>query len=210
MTHHAHETAPERAPRIVISMGDLPGLLAAAIASEETVRRDGLESGRPLVWCPSARGLEAVRRQARALGLGVLEFPELFDEQDGATVFAGQRASRLLMEATATALAQACPVVVWPVVPRGRVSDEPAPIAVIADAVNRATLVGRLASLDAPNAGIPEVRIETPFVDLSDTQVADLACDLGVRFEDCWWWRNDTSAASDERARWAPLLPLPS
>ena len=121
----------------------------------------------------------------------------------------GERENHLLLQAGATALRHACPTIVWPVVPQGPAPDSPAPVEAIANIVNRATLMSRLVSLDAGQAGIPEVRVETPFVDLSDAQLADLACDVGARFEDCWWWADDSGAASVERARWGPLLPVP-
>lgn len=199
-----NQTATDSVTRLVISHGDLPGLVAAMIASEETVRRESLGRGRPVVWSGSSLGRTAAERQAKSLGLGVATRRGA-PETGGHT---GEAATRLLIDAATAALRLACPIVVWPIVPAGPASSEPAIVELIADAVNRATLASRLVSLDAPAAGIPEVRIETPFVDLTDEQLADLACDVGVRFEDCWWWSNDSSAASTERARWAPLLPI--
>ena len=186
--------------------GSLPGLVAGVIASEETVRRESLGAAPPAVWCPEPRGLDAVRRQASALGLSLIE------DRAGAPPSGhrseGDRINRLLLDAGAGAVSLGVPVVVWPFVPRGDSPDEPAAVERIADAVNRATLVSRLVSLDAPGAGLPEIRFETPFVDLSDAQLADLACDVGARFEDCWWWSDDSAAAGLERARWGPLLPV--
>ncbi len=199
------QTSDLRATRIVVTEGDLPGLVASVIASEETVRADPLAGDAPVLWCPSARSLRAVRAHGRALGLRVLSA----DPPIATGVQPGERENHLLLQAGATALRHACPTIVWPVVPQGPAPDSPAPVEAIANIVNRATLMSRLVSLDAGQAGIPEVRVETPFVDLSDAQLADLACDVGARFEDCWWWADDSGAASVERARWGPLLPVP-
>lgn len=188
--------------QLVIADGDLPGLVATMIASEESVRRESL-GGKPAVWSSTSQGHDAVVSQAGTLGMRVVS------RKSPATSNApGQRINGMLLEAGGAALNAACPVVVWPTLPAGPASSEPALVGLIADAVNRATLVSRLVSLDAHEKGLPEVRIELPFVDLTDEQLADLACDLGVRFEDCWWWSVDTSEASELRARWGPLLPV--
>jgi hypothetical protein len=200
-------TEQRRTTKLVITDGGLPGLVAGVIASEETVRGENPDGGAPVLWCPVARGLEAARRHAGALGLGVVDAGASGVDAGGATD-SGDRMNRMLLDAAVAALRAACPVVVWPWVPRGPSSDTPAPVEAIGAAVNRAALVSRLVSLDAAEAGIPEVRIETPFVDLSDAQLADLACDVGARFEDCWWWKDDSGAAGLERARWGPLLPV--
>ena len=197
--------------RLVISNGDLPGLVAAMIASEDTVRRDTVHAGHPVVWAGTAQGAKAAERQASSLGLRTIRRKPGVSAPSGSpdeSLRTGEGANRLLMDAATAALSLRCPLVVWPVLPAGPASAEPALVELIAAAVSRATLVSRLVSLDAPMVGLPEIRIETPFVDLTDQQLADLACDLGVRFEECWWWSIDSSAASEERARWGPLLPV--
>lgn len=195
--------------RIVISDGSLPGLVAAAVASEETVRRDNLGTGTPMIWVPVSRpaSAESVQRHASSLGVRVSEWSG--GHEDGISVLGGA-ATRLLLDAGAVALDAGCSVIIWPVMHQARSSQQLPDVETIADSVNRATLVGRLVSLDAPSAGLPEVRFETPYVDMTDAQLAELACDLGVRFEDCWWWKSNSSEASVERARWGPLLPLPA
>lgn len=194
--------------RLVITSGDLPGLVAAAIVSEDSVRRESIGAGRPVVWSASALGHDAVSRHAASVGLRVVRRETGGEPVPG--VGLAEATNRLLLDAGTASLGLGCPVVVWPVLPAGPASTEPALVELMADAVNRATLVSRLVSLDAPGVGLPEVRFETPFVDLTDQQLAELACDLGVRFEDCWWWSADSSAASAERARWGPLLPVSS
>jgi len=192
--------------RLVISQGDLAGLVAAVIASEETVRRESLGGGAPVVWTATQKTRDVIGRHARSLGLRVVKSSAGVGVDWGN----GGGANRLLLDAATCALSLGCPVVVWPVICRGPSSDELALVETIAAAVNRATLVSRLVSLDASEAGLPEVRIETPFVDLTDQQLAELACDVGVRFEDCWWWMDDSPLANAERERWGPLLPLPA
>ena len=197
--------------RLVVSCGDLPGLVASAIASEEAVRRENLGKRSPAVWAACSRQpdgelrREALHRQVKSLGIPMIDGVERVSSGP-----AGSAANGVLLDAATAALEYRCPVVVWPVIHRGERPDRLPPVETIADSVNRATLVGRLVSLDAGAFGLPEIRIETPFVDLTDQQLAELACDLGVRFEDCWWWSSDSSEANDERSRWGPLLPLPA
>lgn len=196
---------------LVISDGDLPALVATAIATEETVRRE--HSNRPpapLVWAawtddaPAELRLAAVRRHAEALGATLLAAP-CPARAPGESP--GSWQSAVLLRAGSLALEHACRRVVWAVQFEGPAPDEPAPVGLIAEAASRAVLVSRLVSLESERAGLPEVVIETPFVDLSDDQLADLACDLGLSPEDCWWWTDSvTPSAGRARRRWGRVL----
>ncbi len=75
----------------------------------------------------------------------------------------------------------------------------------IATTVDRTLLISRLASLDLwddPEAKVPEVLIETPLVDLSDEQVADLASDMSVPWQTVWWLGAQGENARLARGRW--------
>jgi hypothetical protein len=150
----------------------------------------------------------AVRRQAEAygavyvgMGAGAGVTPS-----DGGTPGAARTAT--LIEAGTLALANGCRRVIWPVQDGGETPDDLASVESIGRELDRALLAGRLVSLEAPEAGLPEVRFETPFVDLSDRQLAELADDLAVPVETCRWWGAGVGPAAAERARWGRVLPL--
>lgn len=192
---------------LVISDGDLPGLLATAIATEETVRRENLRRmPDPLIWsawhdeAPAVARERAVRGHAASLGARHIETPHLPREAEEGE---GSWQSRLLMRAGVLALANGCRRVVWPVVFESGSADEPASVELISGVLSRAVLVSRLISMEVDGTGLPEVVVETPFVDLSDGQVAELAAEMGLSVEDCWWWSDTaTPAANRARSRW--------
>lgn len=65
-------------------------------------------------------------------------------------------------------------------------TDRPEDLDALADLCDRAVLAARLASLDAdPRA---QLTIDTPLIDLSDSQLGELALDLAVPVTTCWWW----------------------
>ena len=210
---------------LVISDGSLPALVATAIVSEDAAA--GAKAPAPdlpgIVWCiaPGGPDVDAIRpaceraagRQADVYGLGFLSTAEAraSDEwlADGPP---GQPESMTLIRAAYLAAQHQCRRVIWAVLAdRDPDSGEP-DLASVARVIDRALLAGRLASLDLERAewaaaGVPEVRIETPFADLTDAQLADLSRDLEVPVETCWWWGDDRlPGASDERARWGGLV----
>lgn len=78
----------------------------------------------------------------------------------------------------------------------------------VATTADRCLLVSRLATLDLwgdPAARVPEIRIETPFIDLADDQLADLALDLRVPWQTVWWINADGEHARRERSRWSSI-----
>ena len=195
---------------IVISDGSIAGLLAVAISTEETVRRENLRQlPPPLVWAawpdetPPALRESAVSEHAEMLGAVRLDESaplKKVSESDGAWT------NRLLLQAGTLALANGCRRVIWPIQHPGPIPDQPACVDLIADALNRATLLSRLVSLDAAGAGLPEVIYETPFVDLSDVQLADLLTDLSLSPQSCWWWGGTDPLAVRLRTRWEHAL----
>ena len=63
---------------------------------------------------------------------------------------------------------------------------------------------------------MPSIRIKTPLADLSARQLAEVALDLNVPIELCWWWKAAelaggmtsaaTSVAMEQRHQWTALF----
>lgn len=219
-----------RTPRaVIVSDGGLASLIAAAIEHE----RGGdapPKPGQPMpapgaVWAvppASADGADeaytaAAKAQAAAYGLDTLGEAELPSVERVAAKLglAGQRDTLTLIRAGYLAAMKGCGRVVWPIrVEPGRTTDDRETLDRTAAVLDRALLVGRLISIDLrdprwAHAGIPEVTIETPFVDLTDAQLVDLAIDLDIDSGLCWWgepFGAQAPGAEAERARWGGLL----
>ncbi|MCL4221654.1 MAG: 7-cyano-7-deazaguanine synthase [Phycisphaerales bacterium] len=190
---------------LIISDGSLPGMVAAAIESERRV------DSQPKVWAGDPLGQVvgptrsmarlAVQSQADALGLELLDRDWIGSDGTGA----GQ--SLALLSIAQQAAAMGVRRVVW-AVQYPLLGVEP-DLDRIAATVDRCLLISRLVSLDLwdhPNPSVPEVRIEMPLVDLSDTQIADLALDLGAPIASAWWMEGVGEPAQAEQRRWLPLL----
>ncbi len=121
----------------------------------------------------------------------------------------GSVQSRILLEAAQLALNSGIRKVIWPVRiqrPESEFEVEHA-IDLIGTAVDRALLASRLASLDADIDSAVDVVIETPFVDLSNNQMADLAQDLSLSIDSTWWHSARTlPLAQSRQAFWASKL----
>jgi hypothetical protein len=69
----------------------------------------------------------------------------------------------------------------------------------LADVCDRALLAGQLVGLDVARLGsagdgapmAKGLRIETPYADLTDAQLMDLALDMDVPLHACWWCLNE-------------------
>lgn len=176
--------------------GSLPAQVAAAMAREGRLvsgaDREGL-----LAWLiGNERMLACAATQAEAMGFRVVARSEPSEEMSV------ERTSGIVLLASAIAGARlGCDSVVWAAHCARTGSDVEVDIDRVAEAIDRATLVGRLASLEAR----AEVEVQTPFVDLSDRQIADLAVDMGVEPSTCWWAMGD-GAAMAERRRWHGVL----
>lgn len=97
--------------------------------------------------------------------------------------------SRRLLDACSLARDEGCARVVWPAWCAGDIDG-------IAVALERARLVSTLASLDARRGGLA---IDTPVLDLTEPQLADLAVDVGVPAERGWF-------SGDDAPRWIDAL----
>ena len=173
---------------LVILDGGMEGLVALACAIEAA-----MPSGGVLACCvePCELRQSAARSHAKRSGTA----------WHAAAPSTGSPSADLLALGQA-AMGLGVSSIVWPV----RAQPGPRQVHDAAVALDRALLVGRLLSLEASGQGVPEVRVETPLVDLDDEQLAELAADLGVPIEACWWWGSSGGAAGSERARWMDAL----
>lgn len=190
---------------LILDDADLPACVSVALASERGMDpsggpvlvpswwRDGADDAMPLVH-------RSVERHASVYGAGVAS-AELVIEPSSET---GLDLSQLLLAAVPLALEHGCDAVLFPVRPDGVPGSVDLPVDGIAREVDRAELIARLAALDT---GSP-CPIVTPMVDLTDRQVIDLAADMGVSNELCWWHgMRDEPVALESASRWKrPVL----
>jgi hypothetical protein len=133
--------------------------------------------------------------------------PEDIESSRSQTI--GSVQSRILLEAAQLAIISGIRKVIWPVRiqrPESEFQVEQA-IDLIGSAIDRALLASRLASLDADTESAVDVVIETPFVDLSNNQMADLAQDLSLSIDSTWWHSARTlPLAQTRQAFWSAKL----
>lgn len=73
-------------------------------------------------------------------------------------------------------------------------------------------MVGQLVGIDIArvgDAGASGVRIETPYADLTDAELMDLALDMDVPLNACWWCLNEDSEVCGQCSgcmRWREAL----
>ena len=188
----------------------MTALLACGIAAAEFAS-DADADHPPLVWAPHlgpdspTAHRDAIIRQASLLALELIE--TTIDPPPGDAPV-GMLESHLLLHAGHLAARHGCGQVVWPVQFASPTDDPPA-LERIAEAVDRALLASRVVTLDAGHYGLTEIAIDAPFADLSDRQVAELAADMELPIETCWWWSAlgaHGSGAGEERDRWTAAL----
>jgi len=170
-----------------------PAALAACLLCED--------AGAGLLWIPrtpsaGTRRIEAVRRHADLLG-----FPAPIEA--AASADRGPLTTpRLLLDAAAQAAERGCSRVIWPLL-LGEDFDA------MALAGDQASLVTHLAQLEPETS----VAIETPFLDLTDAQFLDLARELDLPVDACWWCEQEGAAPCGrcgECRRFHPLLAIAS
>lgn len=215
---------------LVLFDGDLPSVLAVAYAAEEALlparrsssrvirthagpdRRqpsDGGPAPAPMV-CPAYFGLAEARERAAALGrvLDLFSLDRVADDTPPLSTrpdAAGEDQTRLLVHAGYLALSVGCDRVVWPAQCGEDLRTEAPTLERIAGAIDRALLVSRVIALDTPRA-VDAPEIETPFVDLSDRQIAEMVMDIEAPLSGCWWWGGSSPSALAARDRWGTLL----
>lgn len=197
---------------LIIVDGGLEGLLACMAASEAWTGRDTADDrDRPAVWVPHVSGPsadvrhQAAERQADLAGLAILA-----SGSERLDTSAGRQLTQVLVDATYAGAEHGFQAVLWPVHGGLKGTGEGIDLEEVTRCVDRALLVSRLVSLDAPDLGSEAIRIETPYADFSDRQIAELAIDLDLPVETCWWWPSgETQTASEARAeqeRWLDVL----
>lgn len=200
---------------LILSDSDVESLLAVSMASEQqSLTPNEASVVIPAWWGITDEDLDllisaidpACSKQAALLGLRCENVHALYPPEDERVDKSGlgQLQTRLLTEAAYLAARSGIKRVIWPV----RVaSDSIDRVAEIGSAIDRALLISRLVTLDSTTETAPEVVIETPFVDLTDNQVQDLARDMAVPIDTCWWAQGKTlEIAQPYRVRWAELL----
>lgn len=200
---------------LVMSDGGLASLIGAWCAAEAASLADHGERAAlwPAIWDrveddEAKRRRHAARAQAEAARLDIAAKP-LNPPSEAAL---GERRSILLIAASGVARRFGCDRVLWPVQAAGTDDSDPsedsARLAAIGDCVDRALLVTRLGELDeAGPSGADSPIVEAPYADLTDRQLAELALDLGVPVETCWWWDAPGESADAERRRWSAWFP---
>jgi len=203
---------------VILSDSGVESLLACAMAHEQQ-QLSGSDSSILLpAWWESTQEIDlmisvidrAVVRQAGVYALDIypeasvypIEGDPLFEHSLGAMQ------SDMLLRAAHIALRSGIRRVVWPIRamrPEMKVEMDTL-IEQVATSVDRALLAARLASLDADEHSAVEVIIETPFVDLTNGQVSDLASDLAIPLETCWWQHGQNLPSAQERfAYWSSM-----
>lgn len=196
---------------LVICDGDLPALTAcAAVRIEHSQHGIPPRDAGSIVWMPwSDDSDHATRVEASSACASHCDF--IFAQgaaSKAESVWPGEGETRMLLDASAAAVRRGIARVIWPVQHLGDGSASHLDVA--ARAVDRALLVTRLVALDADAHELPSFRIETPYADLTDRQMAELAADLDAPAWLCWWLAKPptqrSSAAQQAAARWTTLL----
>ncbi len=154
----------------------------------------------PLASPAQASRLNSAQRQVDLLGLDSLVTAPRSD-----AAASGRKpplaVSRMLLQAAAEGVARGCSRVVWPV-------HAGADLDSAADAADLELQLTRAIAIDAPGPTTPP-RFDTPLLDLTDSQLAELGRDLDAPFESAWWCQRDGSAPCGgcaECTRWRTAL----
>lgn len=189
---------------MVITDAGLAGLVACAL-SLRSAESEGAQVAPSAWFAPVGDGHDDARRAALRVQAGVLSIDLAGECAPAPSADApGRRENLVLLDACYHAIRLRIPRIVWGVQIGGEAPDDWPDLDDLATRLDRALLCARLASLDAPRVGPGDVRIETPLIDLTDRQLAELAVDLAIPFESLWWWQSDRE--NPEAARWRDLL----
>jgi len=178
MAERAQASVNTSAPTcLIIADGSIATLVAVW---REAVCRPGggganadSQSSRPVLWSPagiSGTATAANNRIAQAAGLTSPIAGPL------PAAIGGLAASLMLMAAGDEGARRGIGRVVWPV--QLAASDEQTRLTQVGGVFDRALLVARLLSVDTRQSNGQSVLVHTPFAELSDTQLLDLAADM--------------------------------
>ncbi len=224
---------------LVVGDGDLASILGCAAASDAALLAQPDPAKRreirPILWAPPFEGPTAparqwaTRRQAELFEMELVESPptgrpsesraqaasiaahlgaQIADLPSEAVASEWPSHSRDLLHASMTAIARRCSTVLWPI---HSTRSEGPDIDQVARAIDRAMLISRLIALDADLHGNPAFRIDAPYIDFSDRQLADLVIDMDLPVRLCWWWHAEMARGSStefraQHDRWTPVL----
>ena len=212
---------------LVLADGGLAGLVAIAAAREAVSAYHapvpaGQETPRPMVMFVPREASQtdlrstAVRAQAQKYDVEVVAAPLGVGGLNIQSGDSGLADSISLSLAAGLATAAGYPEVVWPAHFGEPGEPDEVGLDAAARAVDRAALATRLAALDSEEHRVPSIRIKTPLADLSARQLAEVALDLNVPIELCWWWKAAelaggmtsaaTSVAMEQRHQWTALF----
>lgn len=173
-----HASPKRQITAVLLSSGDLPALVCARLLAEE-----GAIFG--IRATPDhEQSLAAIQAQAELLEAPIVGVSDPAD------------ASTLLLAAARHAAAAGATRLIWPVA-------VDADLDRLTTEADRAVLIARLIALEpelGPAAGAGRFEVQTPLLDLSDAQVAEVAIDLDVPVWRCWWWpiaRGESEAAPE-------------
>ncbi len=187
---------------LVIHHGSIPGLVACW--AEGVMRARGAPEDRklPMAYFPGDdRPARVPRRQAVARHVEMCRLAGVSERQMircdspvagiaglGEHIVAGARQSSMLMSAVLEAITLGLDRVVWPIHAGAAAEVD---LANLADICDRALLVGQLIGLDMQRLGDQTIAIETPYADLNDSQLLELALDMDVPVQSAWWCLNE-------------------
>ena len=217
--NHGMATNPTARHPLVLCDGDLPSMVALSLTADAM---SGLGSVSVLSGPITVVSPEIITAKIHALAESQAARCHDFPAVAPVAVSTGHRRTRYLFEAVQAALSNGCTTLVCPWQAEGldpdtdRDADAPPGVDALARELDRALLVSRLVTLDASEHGVGVFEIQTPLMDLSDRQVAEMALDLDVPIWRAWWWdltngRKPKDAALADRAaayrqRWESAL----
>lgn len=184
-------TNPTAKHPLVLCDGDIPGMVALALTLDGMggLGTASVLSG-PITNASPDLIANKIHAMAEAHALRCVDFPAVAPT----AVSTGHRRTRYLIEAVQSALTNGCTTLVCPWQAEGldpEAEREPATLPSVeslARELDRALLVSRLVTLDAGEHGVGVFEIQAPLMDLSDSQVAEMALDLDVPIWRAWWW----------------------
>ncbi|MFN0011338.1 MAG: hypothetical protein ACKVS8_06810 [Phycisphaerales bacterium] len=217
-------------PALIITDGGLAGLLACFMEGvcrpAASLPRDKHGASEPAAqstawfwWSGHAEQEREAREASARAGLGVCHLAQLVvplvEEERLATGQrparpSGETLSKMLLLAGSDAIKRGLSRLIWPAHLGGpggsseRLADHSGGLDAIADVCDRAMAAARLLSLDAGPEGFS---IQTPFVDFTDAQIADLASDVDLPLEQAFLGSAEGIGASEYR-RWAKALSV--
>ncbi|HYD00549.1 MAG TPA: 7-cyano-7-deazaguanine synthase [Phycisphaerales bacterium] len=204
---------------LIIADGSIATLLA--VWREAVCRPSDSENAKPALWAPANLAPQAAAANAQFVKLAGL--PSTITGPLPATI-TGLSASLMLLAAGEDAAKRGIGRVVWPV--QFAAADDATRLTQVAGAFDRALLAARLLSIDTRQAGGQSVLIHTPFAELNDNQLLDLAADMDAPVGSAWWCEKQAEAQQsicgrcDACSRWlaamrhagvaGPIAHLPS